>query len=305
MVSLLWFPANAEAPPISLADYWAKVEQTRAVVAGEPTPAQLAALADEWTAISRVALPDGKTLPVDHTFLAAQLRAKSPNLARLEQLLSRLLALRDGWTHSPHAAADVAALQAILARPEFQWPEERPSFLALLWQKALDFIWTRLAPLLPDEVLIPLGGNWSHYLLTVLGSLLLVVVLFFMMRQLLGELAAESEIKQDPATGQEILTADLALKRARNLSKGGDYRSAVRYLYLSALLGLDERDLLRYDRSQTNREYLRSVAHLPQLAAILRDVIDVFDRVWYGYHALDEATYHRYAARVAELRRQR
>ena len=97
----------------------------------------------------------------------------------------------------------------------------------------------------------------------------------------------------------------MALKRAQNLSGAGDYRTAVRYLYLSSLLLLDERGLLRYNRSQTNREYLRSVAHLPKFAAILREVIDVFDRVWYGYQTLDEATYTQYAARVAELRQQK
>jgi len=50
---------------------------------------------------------------------------------------------------------------------------------------------------------------------------------------------------------------------------------------------------------------LRSVAHLPILVAILREVIEVFDRVWYGYQPLDEATYNQYAARVAELRQQK
>jgi hypothetical protein len=78
---------------------------------------------------------------------------------------------------------------------------------------------------------------------------------------------------------------------------------AVRYLYLSALLLLEERGLLRYDRSQTNREYLRGVVHRPDLAAILQEVVEVFDRVWYGFQPIDEAEVSHYTARVAELRR--
>jgi hypothetical protein len=62
---------------------------------------------------------------------------------------------------------------------------------------------------------------------------------------------------------------------------------------------------LRYDRSQTNREYLRSLTHLPKLAAILQEVIEVFDRVWYGYQPLDETSYAQYAAQVAKLRQQK
>jgi hypothetical protein len=40
------------------------------------------------------------------------------------------------------------------------------------------------------------------------------------------------------------------------------------------------------------------------LASLLREVVEVFDRVWYGYQPLDETTYQKYAAQVAELHRQ-
>jgi hypothetical protein len=76
----------------------------------------------------------------------------------------------------------------------------------------------------------------------------------------------------------------------------------VRYLYLSSLLILDEHGVLRYDRSRTNREYLRSVSSKPELAKPLSDVIDVFDRVWYGYDSVDDETYQSYVKHVDELR---
>ena len=68
---------------------------------------------------------------------------------------------------------------------------------------------------------------------------------------------------------------------------------------------LEERGLVRNDRTQTNQEYLRSVAGRPELASVLRDVIDVFDRVWYGFQALDEQAFAHYAGRVEQLRQQR
>jgi hypothetical protein len=122
---------------------------------------------------------------------------------------------------------------------------------------------------------------------------------------LLSDFAAESAIMAGEHPGDELLTADTALQRAQQYSGEGDYRTAVRYLYLSALLLLEERGLLRYNRSLTNHEYLRSLAHQPELAAILRDIIEVFDRVWYGFHALDLAEYEWYAGRVEVLKRQR
>jgi hypothetical protein len=68
---------------------------------------------------------------------------------------------------------------------------------------------------------------------------------------------------------------------------------------------LEERGILPYDRSRTNREYLRSLAHLPALAVTLRDVVEVFDRVWYGYQPLDEAGYTRYVRQVEELQQEK
>jgi hypothetical protein len=117
-------------------------------------------------------------------------------------------------------------------------------------------------------------------------------------------LVSEKELGLDDA-GEENLTATRALRRAEALAGGGDYRTAVRYLYLSALLLLEENGLLRYDRSLTNREYLRSVADFPELAAALRRVVEVFERVWYGYELLDEPAYRRYTTWVKELRRLR
>jgi hypothetical protein len=59
---------------------------------------------------------------------------------------------------------------------------------------------------------------------------------------------------------------------------------------------------MRYDRSRTNREYLKSVSSKPELVKPLRAVIDVFDRVWYGFEGVDDETYQTYVDQVDELR---
>jgi hypothetical protein len=327
-ISLFAFGDSAQAadPPLSLADYWEKVEQTRALLASlenvspETRQTRLLALADEWERITEVTLPDGTQVSVDHTFLAAQLRADPPDLAQLDGLLTTLLAARDAWPQAKHTPADLKPLDSILAQPEFQWSTaepEQPSLLAQWLQKVREFFLKLLDRLLPDDwlpddreisvddSLLYHGANLLRYLLIGLGILVLVLVLAYILRELLTGLIIEAKIEPDAEADGEVLTSDTAFKRAQGLSGTGDYRAAVRYLYLSSLLLLDERGLLRYDRSQTNREYLRSVTHLPKLAGILRQVIEVFDRVWYGYQPLDERDYTHYAAQVAELRRQK
>jgi hypothetical protein len=311
LLNLAW-PGLAQAadPPMPIEAYWQKLEQTQALVArledgamnqGQPS---LSTLADEWAAIAQVKLADGTIVPVEHSFLVAHLRADPPDLARLNDILAHLLAAHSDWPRPSHQPADLKPLEQILAWPEFQWPPQQPSPLALLWQRLLEFLWDLLSPFIPDTPVV-LESSPLRYCLISLGVLVLMLVVAFIARSLLIDFVAQTEIELDSATTSETLTADTAFKKAQDLASAGDYRTAVRYLYLSTLLILDERGLLRYDRSQTNREYLRSVAHLPALASTLREVIEVFDRVWYGYYPLDETTYTKYATQVAELRQQR
>lgn len=303
--------AQADGLPLPIEAYWQKIQQTQTLVAElrevppETARTQLLALAEEWAAITQVDLSGGVTVAVDHTLLVNQLRADPPDLVALEGRLAALLAAHDHWAQPRHTVSDAESLAAILARAEFQWPSEQPSPLGELWRWLIGKFWELISSFLPDQALITLDSSLVSYTITVLGTIALIFVLAFIILEMLRNLVEEAQIDLEAEAGDEALTADTAFKKAQTLSGGGDYRAAVRYLYLSSLLLLDERGVLRYERSQTNREYLCSVAHHPQFAAILRDVIEVFDKVWYGYQPLDEVAYAAYADRVAELRRQR
>ena len=91
-------------------------------------------------------------------------------------------------------------------------------------------------------------------------------------------------------------------KQAGEIARGGDYRAAMRYLYLSALLWLDERDMLRYDRALTNREYLERLRDNAMLRERLRPMVETFDQVWYGHAPLDAQALAAYRAQVEALR---
>jgi hypothetical protein len=303
---------QAADEPLSLDAYWQLVEETYALVLdlqanpAEPAQPALAAMAERWQTVTAVALPDGTITPLDHSFLVAQLQAESPDLGRLGNYLALLRATKAVWPSAKHTAADTDSLRAILARPEFQWQEQQPNpiiqFLNRLLRRILEFF---AGDGSGDGAAGAGSGSLIDLPFTIVGAVILLVILFFTTRGLLAELVTEAELEAAAESGDEALTAQAALKRAQRLSGEGDYRTAVRYLYLSSLLLLEERGLLRYDRSLTNREYLRSLAHRPELATTLRDVIDVFDRVWYGFEPLDAAEYHHYEEQVNNLRHQK
>lgn len=318
-VTLLWCAAllaltaaplhtRGQSQPTPIADYWLRIDETLAAVQrlndlprSQRQPA-LAALADQLLAIDQVALADGQVLAVDHSALARTMTASASNLDRVEAQLATLLAAQASWPEARHGAGDLAPLQTVLRRAEFQTNPKQSSRLSQWWQELLQRIEHWLARLLPESA-VEGGVSVLNTALNLVGAAALLALLAFTANQLLTNLAAEAHMRADGGDGGPPLTADNAFRRAQELAEGQDYRTAVRFLYLSSLLTLDERGLLRYDRSKTNRETLRHLASQPTLALHLREVVDIFDRVWYGYQPLDAAAYERYQAHVMELRR--
>jgi len=288
--------------PITFDAYWELVGNTRQSIVAlealtdEEIRQKLEGMAVQWEKVKAVEFPDRSVMPVDSSYLAAELRVDPPDLKRLGKLLDALLGAHTEYPQNVFTIQDIEPLKKILARPEFQWQEgqtvELPGWLAGF------FDWLAR---IRDRIL----GATLHYGRTpfiVAAVIIFIVSLYFIMRNLSRNLVREAQLAAGRGDDDDLLTSNGAMQRAQTLSGLGDYRNAIRYLYLSSLLVLDEQGLLRYDRSRTNREYLRSIASQPKLAEPLREVIDVFDRVWYGFDSVDEATYQSYVKHVDDLR---
>ncbi|MCA9899559.1 MAG: DUF4129 domain-containing protein [Anaerolineales bacterium] len=302
-ILLTWVRPAAAQSAIPLAEYWQTIAQIRDDLRDAPEDSAVReAAVTTLSNINQIELADGRIQPINHNFLIRQLQNEDVTTKTLTTLLTAYLSSRQGWPDPALPTLDEAALDAILSQPEFNYAPEEPNFLQKIWQdirQAIEDFWLRL---------FPEGSSFSLPLndaVMIVAGVLVAIALAYALRGILGDLTADAALSAEEELGGEPLTADLALQKAQEFSTGGDFRTAVRYLYLSSLLLLEERGLLRYDRSLTNREYLRSVAHRPELAAILRDVIDVFDRVWYGFQTLSASEYDAYARRVETLKQQR
>jgi len=295
-----------EAAPITIEAYWEMVGNTQqALTKMEALSApqgeirrQLDDQAAAWEKVTAVEFPDQSAVVVDSSYLVAELRVDPPDVKHLKNLLDALLQAHAQYPQEVFTVQDVDPLKEILARPEFQWESqtsEAPNWLQKLLNAFFDLL-ERLAFGVQNTI------YYGRVPLLVGAAILLILSLFYISRRLSRNLVREAELAAEGGEDESLLTSKGALQRAQTLSTQGDYRNAIRYLYLSSLLVLDERGLMRYDRSRTNREYLRSVSSRPQLANPLRDVIDVFDKVWYGFESVDEQTYQSYLKHVDELR---
>ena len=67
----------------------------------------------------------------------------------------------------------------------------------------------------------------------------------------------------------------------------GDYRLAVRLLFLQLLRGLSDRNIIQYSHERTNLDYLMQVHHAPWYQQFFR-ITRNYEYVWYGLFEIDQ-----------------
>ncbi len=290
-------PARADGP-LTLGDYAARLDQVIDMVrrAALLAPGARQPLLDEAAAslleVRQVQVEGGAAATVDNSALGFAVRSAVNDPA---PALERLRALRAAVAAPPAtaAAADRARMRDLLNRPPFV--EGQSPF----WEQARQQIADLLDRLL-QEAGRGLVGQRDPVALA--GGALAVVVILFLLWNL--RKSGVSEAAVPGGDGDKAATsAAQAVGRAQQLATAGDYRSAVRELYLATLLLLDERGRLRFDHALTNREYLKAAGREPALAAALAPVVETFDRIWYGFERVSPQDFETYERQVEEVRK--
>lgn len=243
---------------------------------------------------------DGTLLPVDNQWLADALEPPDPDLP---MIAARLGALLDALTipeHNVPTGDPQQQLDSILNHPPFA-ANAQQSFVTqfLDW---LSRMFDRMFQNVGGGPVSGVSANLISWLMVVVSFLLIIGTIVYLFSDIRRTLTRDAQLAAAD-NPDASLTANDALQQATTLAHGGDYRTAMRYLYLSSLLWLDERALLRYDPALTNREYLASLAHHPELHAHLMPIVETFDHVWYGSVPLDADSFARYRQDVDMLRR--
>lgn len=199
----------------------------------------------------------------------------------------------------------LAALDEILSRPEFQAAQGRSALDRLLdplrsWVRWLGReLARRLAWLFEPAVE---GGETVVLGVVVGGGIIILAGVALVLRRLAGGALAGDAALADPIQAGSPRAAD-ELTRARTLARAGEARRAIHHHYRAILLRLDERDHLPYHGSLTNRELLPRLTAAPALAEPFAALVSFFDRLWYGQtdcSAADYAAFAELADRVWE-----
>ncbi len=170
------------------------------------------------------------------------------------------------------------------------------------WPTWLDRLLPDAASRFPNSRAAGRAGDLIAWSIGILGVIAIVLLLAYWLRGLIGGFVAnadgdeagggEDDLPQSPAEARQ---------RAAGAANEGNYRGAVRNLYLAALLTLEQHGLVPADRSLTNREVLGRIGNTHPVRPHLQPVVETFDDVWYGVHEPDAGTYTAYAQSIDEL----
>lgn len=172
---------------------------------------------------------------------------------------------------------DRASLDSYKERAEFQYSEQPVSLS--WWQRIKQWISYKIAELMSREGSQALLKN----MLIVAG----IVALLYMVMRLLGMDAASIFSRKPKTTDlgvtertENIHEIDFAaeLEKAVQL---GNYRLAVRLLYLDCLKKLSDSGLIHWQPAKTNATYVRELGDAP-VQAEFKQLTRQFEYIWYG-----------------------
>ena len=255
---------------------------------------------------------EGREVSVDNTWLYVLLDSyaaeKDPQqrIAKLNEVAGRLRALDENLRRAEAATSEQGnprdKVREILSRPAYQ-PEQETAvggFIKRVLREVRGFVGevlSSLGRLIGKLFGVSSGNGWVSklVLLVVAASGLLVGARMIRRARVPGSKRKKTrtvlgeEIAAD-GTSHALGEAGLAAARA------GDFRTAVRKLYVSLLYELFERNLIELDESATNHEYLNKVSRFGPLVGPMRYLTERFDCVWYGMFPSSEADFADYVA---------
>lgn len=186
-----------------------------------------------------------------------------------------------------------ARMKAILSSPEFA--DSQPT----LFDRVRQYIGRKIAAavkaIFGDAVESRNAVKAVSVGLAAVAMVLFVLLVAYVVARIgVRRMAARGASEDDDIyAGPE--TSNHALDEAERAARAGDYRSALRLMYLAMLLRLDDLELIRFDRTGTNWEYLSRLREHPEIHRMLHPITAAFDRKWYGREPADESDYRAFA----------
>jgi len=321
--------ASADGLPIALAQYeriLSKVhDDAIEAAAGVASAPQAADAALGSIALIPVRLPSGQLLIADNRpIIALAQRAESSASADDAALVWSQIASEVGQvsagepeaSSAPGSSSAVAKVRELLTTKEFS---SQPIAPPSVWDRMGDALSKWIRDLLKKFHPTSPPGSPPEWVTRIVPEALLIIIiavavgfiLYFIMSAVRSRMYSSrmesGELGLALTSEERDLVASYNYSRLRELAEEaaerGDYRSAFRLTFIATLVFLNLEGAVKFDKSKTNWEYLRSMSARPELRAELRPLVTDFDRIWYGSLDAGASDFERATARYDSIRR--
>jgi hypothetical protein len=252
---------------------------------GSPTPQPLHDVPQTWRVRT-----DQQVFEISTEGLQRDVRRyeSERNVANASAVRARLESLRsdlDGFEKPPaDASANRAALNSILARPEFH-DVQGPNWVDRLKQRLLAFLIHLLERLFRSSAIPTI----SKYLVYVLMGLAVLALGYLAYRSIWAGQGLEKVVPTDlPVSAKEWA---IWLKEARAAAAKNEWRDAIHLAYWAGISFLERQGMWKPDRARTPREYLRLLASSSEHRETLKALTQIFELAWYGKRGASERTF--------------
>lgn len=292
------------AVAITMEEYEARLATIEATLDNSVNAGRLAPfMAEQLDQIEAIALTSGETIIPENLLEGVNEGPRALALIRTAHTQMNL-AQGDNLVERQEIVA------AAVARTNYRGGFSLWAWLEEMWLRLLNWLFGGEDPFANPTAESMTREGWRALIriITIVGAIVIALLLGWWIQRLVRSFVRDADLRRRKE-GDGDLPASAAEARtiAAEQARGGSYRAAVRSLYLSALLSLEEADLVIHDRTLTNRELLARTGSAPTGAAIqpaLRPVVQGFDDVWYGEVEPDATAYATYEGDIARLNKQ-
>jgi hypothetical protein len=171
-------------------------------------------------------------------------------------------------------------LREVLARREFQRPDESPSLGDIIRRWLLD-VADRLARRFGDD-----GARAMGFIAKSVAWLVAIVALVVLAIRMYHTSKSRGTWEPIAPAAPRWSSREWVL-RAQAALRAGDAREAIRCGYHAVLFRLEEQDVWRVDDSRTPREYLSLLPAQDARRGAFVDLTREFEQTWYGSRTAD------------------
>ncbi|MFN0070796.1 MAG: DUF4129 domain-containing protein [Chloroflexota bacterium] len=231
-------------------------------------------------------------------WLLAPLDTQSPDLPLARTRFSAALEALSHESSGTDLDARRQALRTVLGGSPFQTRDIKG--LAPEWLLPMTLILEWLIDRIGEIIRWPfdrLGDAYAAFIespaflpvvtLLALGAIVSLVMLY--RRGLRAALVSEAAVTE--AGAPLPLTSAQAVERAQRYASESRFREACHFVFLSAMLWIEERGVTHFDQSATNWEHLQRLDRQSPVSPPFRGLVDRFDRLWYGQADVSAADY--------------